>query len=98
MLLSAGEDGHIASLFPDHIATNSDDAYYILVKDSPKPPPLRISISRKLLLRSGSVILLFYGSAKEKALQKFKDDQTAPSACPAKYCNKIVNSYLLTDL
>lgn len=98
LLLSAGEDGHVASLFPEHETLYSDKEYYVFVKGSPKPPPNRISISRKLLLRSQTAILLFYGPAKKNALNKFKDKKIDPESCPAKYCKKTTNSYLLTDL
>jgi len=49
ILLSAGEDGHIASLFPNHPALHEESNYYVVVKDAAKPPPMRMSISKSFL-------------------------------------------------
>lgn len=47
-ILSVGEDGHAASLFPDHPALDSnDDLLYIT--DSPKEPKKRVTVSIKYL-------------------------------------------------
>lgn len=45
-LFGIGEDGHIASLFPNHKQLNSKK-YIINIDNSPKPPPKRLSISIK---------------------------------------------------
>lgn len=97
VLLSAGEDGHVASLFPDHASVKDESDYYFSLEDSPKPPARRISISRNLLLRSKMAILLFYGKSKLSALKNFHNRKFEPASCPAKYLNQIEDSYLLTD-
>ncbi|KAM0688710.1 hypothetical protein COBT_000030 [Conglomerata obtusa] len=43
-ILSVGEDGHVASLFPNHSALDSTGDL-IYVNDSPKPPKERITVS-----------------------------------------------------
>jgi 6-phosphogluconolactonase len=46
VLLGLGEDGHTASLFPDHdteLAADAPDAVPVFA--APKPPPLRVSLS-----------------------------------------------------
>ena len=43
LLLGVGPDGHIASLFPGHPALY-DDRPAFAVRNSPKPPPTRISL------------------------------------------------------
>jgi len=43
VLLSMGEDGHIASLFPNHVYP--EEQMVIVEQGSPKPPKERISMS-----------------------------------------------------
>ena len=46
VLLGLGEDGHTASLFPNHdLGTVNDALDVLVVMDAPKPPPQRISLS-----------------------------------------------------
>ncbi|KAM0678108.1 hypothetical protein BDAP_001367 [Binucleata daphniae] len=47
-ILSVGEDGHIASLFPNHPALNSKDKI-ININDSPKEPRKRITVGIEYL-------------------------------------------------
>jgi 6-phosphogluconolactonase len=71
VLLGMGEDGHIASLFPDAGANILDiSAPYLVVENSPKPPPTRISLSYKTIFAAKSVIVLASGKGKEVAFQE----------------------------
>jgi len=98
VLLSAGEDGHVAGLFPNHHSIADESDYFITFDDSPKPPPQRVSASRKLLLRSKTALLLFVGESKREALTKFTSSNVDVNACPAKLVYSIRDSYALTDL
>ncbi|MDA3813181.1 MAG: 6-phosphogluconolactonase [Candidatus Cloacimonetes bacterium] len=98
VLLSSGEDGHIGALFPDHHSIKNNSEFFLHIKDSPKPPSERITMSRQLLLRSGGVLLIFYGESKRDALNRFRDRSVKPDSCPCKYVNKIKHSYILSDL
>jgi 6-phosphogluconolactonase len=53
LLLGVGPDGHIASLFPEHPGLH-DERPVIAVHGSPKPPPLRVSLTFPTPARSGS--------------------------------------------
>ena len=65
-LIGMGPDGHIASLFPGRI---DDEARPILaVRDSPKPPPERITVSMPLMRRCAEVWLATSGAAKARAI------------------------------
>lgn len=92
VLLSVGEDGHVASLFPRLGITKENDMFFYL-NDSPKPPAKRMTASRRLLERSGCGIALFFGKNKNVAFEKFKDDKITISECPAKLINKVIQSY-----
>ncbi len=64
-LLGVGEDGHIASLFPDHPALRRKEPV-VAVYDSPKPPPRRLTLSLPVINKAGLRVVLAPG--KEKGL------------------------------
>lgn len=97
VILGAGEDGHVASLFPNHSILN-DSRGFIFVKKSPKPPNERITASRKLLQASDTSFLLFFGKGKKQAYRNFRDNDVSLSDCPAKLVQIIKNSYVLTNI
>jgi 6-phosphogluconolactonase len=79
VLLGMGEDGHTASLFPDHdwgSAPDSPDA--LAVSDAPKPPSARVSLSAARLNRSQRVWLVITGSGKRDALARWKSGVRLP--------------------
>jgi len=98
VLLSSGEDGHVAGLYPEHHSVRNESRSYIVFHDSPKPPKDRMSISRRLLTKSRVAILLFEGEIKRAAYAKFHDKHTDFRLCPAKLVLSIRDSYVLTDL
>jgi len=103
VLLSSGEDGHIGALYTKDASgkkgsVNDNSEYFLTMDNSPKDPPNRMTMSKKLLLRSKVAILLFFGEAKREALNKFKDEKIDPNSCPAKLVHSIKDSYALTDL
>lgn len=63
LLLGVGEDGHVASLFPNHQAT-SDTRAVCAVRGAPKPPPVRLSLSLPAIRRAQEVWLIAAGPAK----------------------------------
>ena len=66
-LIGMGPDGHICSLFPGRV--NMDEASPILaIRNSPKPPPERITVSMPVMRACGEVWLTTAGSAKADAL------------------------------
>jgi 6-phosphogluconolactonase len=97
LVLGAGEDGHIASLFPGHSGLTSTDEFFIDVDDSPKPPPRRISASVSQVQRSGAIVLLFFGKGKRDALQQFLDPSVSAAVCPARMTVFCKDLLVLTD-
>jgi len=98
ILVSAGEDGHIASLFPNHDSIKNNSNFFIKITDSPKLPSNRISASRNLLMKAKTALLLIIGEDKRKAYKMFLDNKSTYQKCPAKIIKEIPNSYVLTDL
>lgn len=66
-LLGVGPDGHIASLFPDHPSASAEGDV-IPVREAPKPPPERISLTHTVINRSAQVWFLVAGQAKAAAV------------------------------
>lgn len=97
IILSAGEDGHVAGLFPNRsIKVNA--SFFITMNNAPKPPPERMSSSRNLLLKSHVAILLITGEQKRQALQNLKNPKVSVEECPAKIIQSIKDAYVFTDL
>jgi 6-phosphogluconolactonase len=66
--LGVGPDGHIASLFPDYPGIQVTDATVIPVRNSPKPPPERLSLTLPVINSSDRVWLVLAGADKASAL------------------------------
>jgi len=96
VLLSAGEDGHIAGLYPNHHSIKDETEYFITMNDSPKPPKERMSSSKKLIEKSSTAIIMFNGNAKKDAYDLFRDEKLSFTQCPAKIINKCKKTYILT--
>ncbi len=68
-LLGIGEDGHTASLFPGHPEVHDDSGALCLpVRNSPKPPPERVTLALPVLRAARHVLLLAVGAGKAEAL------------------------------
>lgn len=70
IFLGMGEDGHVASLFPVLSAQFLDkNVPFLVVTNSPKPPPTRITLSYKMIFAAKNVWILASGAAKEKVFR-----------------------------
>ena len=69
-LLGMGPDGHVASIFPQHISSEITTQSVIGVSDAPKPPAERISLTIQALNNSEEVWFLVSGSEKASALTR----------------------------
>ncbi len=76
VLLGMGEDGHTASLFPDHI--HDKNALVHSIYNSPKPPAERVTLSAKALSNSQNVFFLIEGSNKREMLKKWRTGGDLP--------------------
>jgi 6-phosphogluconolactonase len=71
VLLGVGEDGHTASLFPDHPALKAH-GLAVGVRDAPKPPPQRVTLTMSALQSARRVIILATGAGKADAVARAK--------------------------
>jgi 6-phosphogluconolactonase len=68
VLLGLGPDGHCASLFPNHPGVYDDSAPVIAVRNSPKPPPERLSFTFSTLDAAQQIWFVAAGSGKADAV------------------------------
>lgn len=68
MLLGMGPDGHIASLFPGHPLVEEKQRWVTFIKDSPKPPPERITFTLPVINTSAYAALVVTGKGKADAV------------------------------
>jgi 6-phosphogluconolactonase len=64
LLLGVGEEGHTASIFPDSPAVHEEALTVVAVRDCPKPPPTRVSLTLPAIRRADEVWLMTTGEAK----------------------------------
>jgi 6-phosphogluconolactonase len=96
ILLSVGDDGHIASLFPNKRSLD-ELGNFVLEEDSPKPPKKRMSASRHLIEDAQVCILLFFGPQKKQAFETFLNKSITYKDCPAKITKLANKLFVLTD-
>jgi 6-phosphogluconolactonase len=68
LMLGIGPDGHCASLFPGR-REQLDDRPVVAVRDSPKPPPTRISLTMRTLNTAREVWWVASGESKAEAVR-----------------------------
>lgn len=68
LMLGIGPDGHCASMFPGHPALD-EPGTVVGVRDSPKPPPTRLSLTMDPLNRADEVWWLAAGEQKADAVR-----------------------------
>ncbi len=68
MLLGLGGEGHTASVFPDSPAVHETSRTVVAVRNCPKPPPTRVSLTLPAIRRAQEVWLMTAGEAKADAV------------------------------
>ena len=76
-LLGMGNDGHIASLLPNHQALNSNRVCCEVI-DSPNPPAQRVTLTLKVFAQVENRILVTTGSNKSDAVADFTTNPKSP--------------------
>jgi 6-phosphogluconolactonase len=64
-----GPDGHTASLFAGHPQLHAEGVA-VCVRDSPKPPPVRVSLTLGKLNEARRILLLVTGAEKAAMLAR----------------------------
>ncbi|MGD9971717.1 MAG: 6-phosphogluconolactonase [Desulfatirhabdiaceae bacterium] len=98
IVLSSGEDGHVGALYPKHHSIRNMHHGFIVMADSPKPPPDRMTASLSLMQTAAHAVLLFVGEAKRDALIRFNNMASPIEDCPAKLVLAVHDATVFTDL
>jgi 6-phosphogluconolactonase len=80
LMLGVGPDGHVASLFPGHPGFAVTTGTVIAVRESPKPPPVRISLTLPALQTARETWLLAGGEGKADAVSRALGGEDLPAA------------------
>lgn len=85
LLLGIGPDGHTCSLFPEHQSFIEGSKSHFLVmpvRDSPKPPPERVTLTLPFINNSSYLFFCAVGESKSSILKRILKDKdlTLPSA------------------
>lgn len=83
VMLGLGPDGHVASLFPGHETLQVDQLGVLTEPDSPKPPPVRLSMTLPTLRTGREVWFVVSGEDKADAVRRARagdDVATTPGA------------------
>jgi 6-phosphogluconolactonase len=93
VLLGVGEDGHVASVFPGH-PSSAEPGPVCAVRDSPKPPPLRTTLTIPALDTADEVWLIAAGPDKAESVGAAL---TGPALLPAARVHGVSRTVWLLD-
>lgn len=79
VLLGMGEDGHVASLFPNQVQDEIDDVVHT-VYFSPKPPAERVTLSARALSNTQNLFFLIEGANKRETIKQWREGDNLPVA------------------
>ncbi|KAG4382805.1 hypothetical protein AAZX31_14G151500 [Glycine max] len=82
MLLGMGPDGHVASLFPGHPLLKEDKKWVTFIRDSPKPPPERITFTIPVINSSSNIAMVVTGEGKANAVNSALEDHEKTDKLP----------------
>jgi 6-phosphogluconolactonase len=96
LLLGVGEDGHVASVFPEHPAAYESRAV-AGVRGSPKPPANRVTLTLPALNTAEEVWLLATGEQKAGAVGMALTGHAGPVQLPAAGVHGVERTLWLVD-
>lgn len=76
-LLGVGPDGHVCSLFPGHALLGETERWVAAITDSPKPPPVRLTLTLPALRAASTVVVVALGAGKAEMIERAVRDPTS---------------------
>jgi 6-phosphogluconolactonase len=96
LLLGVGEDGHVASVFPEHPAAY-ETRPVAAVRGSPKPPPVRITLTLPAINTAEEVWLMATGTDKAGIVGMALTSNVGPVQLPAAGVQGVERTLWLLD-
>jgi 6-phosphogluconolactonase len=96
LMLGIGPEGHVASIFPETPAAY-DAGTVVVVRDSPKPPPTRISLTFAAIHAAREVWILASGAEKAEAVARALSGEPADKLPAAGARGRQATLFLLDD-
>jgi 6-phosphogluconolactonase len=96
VLLGVGEDGHVASVFPENPIVY-ETRPVAAVRGSPKPPPIRVTLTLPALNTAEEVWLLTAGAGKASAVGMALAGGGGPVQVPAAGVHGVERTFWLLD-
>ncbi|WP_372514418.1 6-phosphogluconolactonase [Streptomyces fragilis] len=83
LMLGVGPDTHVASLFPGLPGVRETERTVVAVREAPKPPPVRVSLTLPAIRAARQVWLLAAGEDKAEAASTVLGGGVDPADAPA---------------
>ncbi|MDI3330920.1 MAG: 6-phosphogluconolactonase [Micrococcus sp.] len=96
VMLGVGPDAHVASLFPGLPGPTATGSTVIGVEDSPKPPPLRISLTVEALNTARRLWFVVAGADKREAVAAVRGARNARTTDAARWPASVVSGGMVT--
>lgn len=77
-LLSMADDGHVASLFPQHDSLNTTTPF-VIERNSPKPPLVRVSFSISMIRCIPNRLVMAIGNEKASMIDQLRQGHDVPA-------------------
>lgn len=79
VLLGAGPDGHVASIFSGLAGSSPDTGLVAVVENAPKPPPKRVTLTLPVLAHAKRLAIIALGREKAAAIAEAVNNRDAGS-------------------
>lgn len=97
VLLGAGGDGHTASLFPGRPGLETGSALVASIRDSPKPPPERVTLTLPAIRAAARVWAVVTGAEKADAVRLAATEGVTAEESPLGAATGRLETLLLLD-